>query len=507
MNNNIKKEYLENGSILISVGTCELLVNFNQLNLLEKKIWYYSSNKFKYPYYNVTQGTLGIKQTMINYLYGEFRDYIFNDNNEFNLLPENVIFEDSRHNADKYIQSKFNVLGYFQGHIFKSKIYNPKWCVKDNENIYYLMYCEKDTLVKFSQNDYNKFIKFNSESPVQRTWFLANSKGEHILSRIKNVSTNLRSIAIFEIIKLPLECSDLFESLNNNNSQIYTNELILIENTDNSNKYQKLVTLIDNTVLLSRFDYQWKKYEYIENNIRANYRLLKKYTGHTRTRGFKNGVELNKIWKINDNNKILYLMYCEPNTLCILDKKSIQKIKEFRKSNLNNDKITWNRMSNGYIIGNNDIYIHQIITGCYENGQGTMNLSVDHIDRDPLNNCYDNLRIATREEQQDNTKSADGERRERKHNAKPLPEGLTNSMMKKYVVYYSEKYGKDNLCSREFFKIEKHPKLTKPWISSKSNKVSLLDKLKSANDMVDSLNSQNAPSVQNSQSSENILTV
>ena len=51
-------------------------------------------------------------------------------------------------------------------------------------------------------------------------------------------------------------------------------------------------------------------------------------------------------------------MYCEPDILCILDKKSILKIKEFRKKNLNNDKITWNKISNGYIIGNNDIYIH-----------------------------------------------------------------------------------------------------------------------------------------------------
>ena len=50
----------------------------------------------------------------------------------------------------------------------------------------------------------------------------------------------------------------------------------------------------------------------------------------------------------------------------------------------------------------NPIFIHQIITGCYGNGKGTKNISVDHIDQDPLNNCYDNLRIATREEQQNN---------------------------------------------------------------------------------------------------------
>ncbi len=196
-------------------------------------------------------------------------------------------------------------------------------------------------------------------------------------------------------------------------------------------------------------------------------------------------------------------MYCEPGDFVILCKKSINIIKEFEEKNTG--KITWHVHPNGYTQGSNNLYIHQIITGCYGNGRGTMDISVDHIDRNKLNNCYDNLRIATREEQQDNTKSADGERRARSSSAKPLPEGLTNDMMKKYVIYYKECYNKEKDLYREFFKVECHPKLTKPWISSKSNKVSLLDKLKSANDMVDSLN---ADITQNeSNTNDNILTV
>ena len=50
-------------------------------------------------------------------------------------------------------------------------------------------------------------------------------------------------------------------------------------------------------------------------------------------------------------------------------------------------------------------------------------------------------------------------------------------MIPKYVVYYREMYNKEKQLSREFFKIEKHPKLTKPLAGSKSNKLTILEKL------------------------------
>jgi hypothetical protein len=46
---------------------------------------------------------------------------------------------------------------------------------------------------------------------------------------------------------------------------------------------------------------------------------------------------------------------------------------------------------------------------------------------------------------------------------------------------------KEHTRSREFFKVEKHPKLEKPWITSKSEKVSLLQKLEAANKVVSDL--------------------
>ena len=78
------------------------------------------------------------------------------------------------------------------------------------------------------------------------------------------------------------------------------------------------------------------------------------------------------------------------------------------------------------------------------------------------------------------------DKRERKKTAQSLPPGITQTMMKKYVVYYRElmhlKNGKSQ--PREYFKVESHPKLPRPWVSSKSTKIPLIEKLNDANQVV-----------------------
>lgn len=85
------------------------------------------------------------------------------------------------------------------------------------------------------------------------------------------------------------------------------------------------------------------------------------------------------------------------------------------------------------------------------------------------------------------------DKRERKHTAQSLPPGITHNMMKKFVVYYREfinlKNGKR--IPREYFKVESHPKLARPWVTTKSTKVPLLEKLKEANDYVAKLDEMN----------------
>lgn len=228
--------------------------------------------------------------------------------------------------------------------------------------------------------------------------------------------------------------------------------------------------------------------DYIRNKYNTS--RVEFIQGHIKTIGRTSNKIKNPIWKIhNENGDTFIIMYCEVDTLCILCPISYQKILDYEKVENDNNKITWYKMLNGYIACHLNVYIHQVITGCIGNGKGTTNGSVDHIDRNPLNNCFNNLRIATREEQQKNSKGTadDGTKRERKHNARKLPDGLSQNMMKKYVVYYHEWLDKEHTKQREYFKVEKHPKLDKIWISSKSVKIPLLDKLESANKIVSDL--------------------
>jgi hypothetical protein len=185
-------------------------------------------------------------------------------------------------------------------------------------------------------------------------------------------------------------------------------------------------------------------------------------------------------------------MYCEKNTIIKLCQKSLDKIIEYENAHNEGKKLTFHKHTNGYILSSKSLFIHQIITGCYGNGKGTITISVDHINQNPLDNTWINLRISTREEQEQNSKGIKpGTKRERKHNAKPLPEGITQNMMKKYVVFYEDYANKEKTRLRQYFKIEKHPKLEKIIIGCKSNKISILEKLNEINKIIDDLDNDN----------------
>ena len=220
--------------------------------------------------------------------------------------------------------------------------------------------------------------------------------------------------------------------------------------------------------------------------------------GIVKEKGKYKNKENNQIWIIDDNN---WYMFCQPNVITKICKISYERINVFEKKEIINKKLSWYYYKSGYIcttIHNNNIStlaMHQVIMDYYGNGRGTGGAdsdicSIDHIDHNRLNNSYDNLRIATRKEQEDNSKGImDDTKRERRYDACELPDGITQQMMPKYVTFNKNVWNALKGKVRYYFRIEHHPLMNgKIWESSKSMKLTNEEKLNKTIEVLNKLN-------------------
>ena len=267
------------------------------------------------------------------------------------------------------------------------------------------------------------------------------------------------------------------------------------KNDKNDNNYTKNTTNINNQFFSKDsnksdnilFKNAWETLKNYELPNQDKFTILSLHPGHFVCQGWKAGSLRNAHWlvKDNDNNSEYYIMNCGNNYYTYFSKEDYNDV----INPVNNIYPTWSKANNGYIDTHsyispgNRIYLHQVICKKH-NIKAYSTLSVDHINRNKLDNRKDNLRFATQSEQNQNT-----DKRNRKHNAKPLPDGLKQEDMPKYVLFYSEKYGKDKQNVRYWFNIEKHPKLNgKKWSTTKSSLKTLEEKLIEAKNKLNELN-------------------
>jgi hypothetical protein len=275
------------------------------------------------------------------------------------------------------------------------------------------------------------------------------------------------------------------EILHDDSDQIFKQK---VENILKQNKSPQLV------FHKKKNDYVIEKEKIINDN--GKYTIINFVGYHMHKIGKNSYKPTNPIWLVStQTNEKFYLMYCNTDTFTIFSQKCLEKILI-----QNNSIPSWYKhTATGYICMHFEKtikYLHQIILNYHGNGKGQN--SVDHINQDKLDNRLNNLRVTTQSEQNRNRGKVS-----RKYNAQCLPSELVNYMKKKYntdnlpkfVNFNTELRKKINgeYVKRSFFRIEKHPKLSKVINTSKSSTISIIKKYEEVIKILNRINNDIIP--------------
>jgi hypothetical protein len=176
----------------------------------------------------------------------------------------------------------------------------------------------------------------------------------------------------------------------------------------------------------------------------SEYTIINSFNGYTATIGKNAGKESNRYHRVCNNltNEEHYIMEtntADPNIKrCFkFDTQSLNKL--FNINGMQNP--TWFIATNGYVmahVNNTCIYLHQHLMDLHGQKSGTDQIaakrSVDHINRDPLDNRLANLRIVDSQSEQNLNQG----KKVRAENNLPPEFTLENNDLPKYIQYRPE---------------------------------------------------------------------
>ena len=192
-----------------------------------------------------------------------------------------------------------------------------------------------------------------------------------------------------------------------------------------------------------------------------------------------------EVIEVTDGSAPCYLLYCNPGTYTIVDIDKMPLIKEH----------SWYVTKSGHVAASIDKSTVKLGVFIANIGASTKANTVKYKNGNRLDNRLANLEPTDEPEKRGKVR--------RKLTARDLPEGLAQSDLPKYVVYYNEKIYPINKKypnrRREFFRVEKHPAqnqseldpndptIKQGWATSKSNTVTIHEKLNQAKEYLKKL--------------------